>query len=535
MSKRRRRSLEADTRVGDVFDTLRSDYNATRRSRYRRERSNVPWSGASADYHLRSATDHLRLMELARDMDRNDVIIGQAIDRAVDNIVQQGFTLDANSGDPELDKAITADHLEWASDPDQCDAAGELAYGEKQWLDERQMLVDGDVVELPLREGSLQCVEAHRVRTPSSSRRKNVVSGVVMNKRRRREEYWITKEEIDPLKPLGLMSEIKPYRVRDGDGNRQLFHVYNARRATQTRGVTALAPLFDLAAQFEDIQFAKLVQEQIVSCFAILHEVDAGIRTSKGAQKGEQETVSLEDGTTRTIEGIAPGMEIFGSPGARMTGFSPNIPQPEYFPHVRLVLTLLGVNLGLPLVLLIMDASETNFSGWRGAVDQARLGFRRNQFGLENRLLRPAHRWRCRRLLKRDRAVRRLHESGAVNVFRHDWVAPTWPYIQPLQDAQTDLLQMRNALTSPRRIQAERSRNWETITDEIVEDNALAIEKAMKRADKINAAHGEQKVHWRELISLPTPDGLNLTVGASAGGQSDGSESSDGGRRGSTE
>jgi len=130
----------------------------------------------------------------------------------------------------------------------------------------------------------------------------------------------------------------------------------------------------------------KLVQQQVVSCFAIFRERSIDNDSEEDVATGELSTEQLADGTSRTLEGIAPGMELTGRPGEKLQGFSPNVPNAEFFQHVRLILTLVGVNLGLPLCIVMLDGSETNFSGWRGALDQAKMGFRHNQRWLIDRL-----------------------------------------------------------------------------------------------------------------------------------------------------
>ena len=43
-------------------------------------------------------------------------------------------------------------------------------------------------------------------------------------------------------------------------------------------------------------------------------------------------------------------MELFGFPGESLKGFSPNVPNPEFFQHAKLILTILASNLDLPEV-----------------------------------------------------------------------------------------------------------------------------------------------------------------------------------------
>jgi len=514
-----RRTRNELTGLAETFNGFRSDYAAARSHRYRRRRTGVASLGSGADYHYRSEADYLRMMEYARDMDRNDTVVGQTVDRAVTNMVQDGLTLDTRTGDKGLDAELSARWQEWSTEPDQCDLAGESAFADMEALLLRQTLVDGDTLALPNRDSeTLQLVEAHRLRTPTRTRR-NVVHGILLDEYRRRLEYWLTKDDVDPMKTVSRVADMKRYPARDAAGHRQVFHVYNPKRITQTRGVTAFAPIFDLMGMFEDINFAKLVQQQVVSCFAIFREREIDFQAEINQQRGERTTETLSDGTTRTIEGAAPGMEVPGLPGEKLRMDSPNVPNPEFFPHVKLILTLIGVNLGLPLVMVLLDAGETNFSGWRGAVDQARLGFRRNQKALIRRFHRPVYRWKVRQWLSHDAALRAAADRGGVAIFNHRWNPPTWPYIEPLKDASADLLRLRNSLISRRRQCAERGMDWEDLSTEIVEDNALMIEKAYQKAEQLNEQYPELHVTWREVASLPTPDGVKVAVAPAGEGQ----------------
>lgn len=497
-----------------VFDGMRSDYQAAKTSRYRRRRTGVVPTGSGADYHYRTESDFFRLMEQARDFQRNDSLIGPLIHRAVENVVQTGFSLDANTGNAELDRILETNFSQWAGDPELCDLAGEATFYDLEQITLRQALVDGDIFALGTTGGQLELVESHRVRTPRNTKR-SVVHGILLDSHRRRLEYWVTKDEIEPTRSLAKVSDINPVRVRDDDGFRHAFHVYDPQRISQTRGVTALAPCFDNAGMFEDILFARLVQQQVVSCFSVFRMQDE--RAEQVAQRGERTTETLSDGSTRTIEGLAPGMELIGNPGETLEGFSPAVPNAEFFPFVRLVMQTLAINLGLPLQVLLLDPTETNFSGWRGALDQARIGWRRNQKWLQTKFHSPVYVWKVRQWIADDPGLARLAAQSGVDPFRHGWRTPRWPYVEPLKDAGADLLRVRNALTSPRRLHAEHSADWDEVSEEIVTDNALAIARAKAAAKQINAQHADgQAVHWRELLSLPTPDGVQVDLSVAA-------------------
>lgn len=495
--------------IAKAWDDLVSDYRMSRESRFIRRRTGLPTNGNSADWHYRSEWSYYRDIEKARDMDRNDAIVGQTVDRAVDNIVQDGFTVDPKTGDKRIDAELQARWRDWAQDPDQCDIAGEFNFHDFEWISCREMLVAGDCVNFGVDDGTLQHLEAHNIRT--STQFDNTFLGVTKNNFGRRETYWVIMDPIEPNQ--GRAEQAKPLSVRNEKGRRVLFHVYNPRRMSQTRGVTAFAPVFELTGMFEDIQFAKVVQQQVTSCFAVFRsrEYIPDLPGSDAPSYGDSETETTSGGS-RTIENIAPGMEIVGAPGEKLEGFSPSVPNSEYFDHVRLMLQMIGVNLGLPLILVLMDGSETNFSGWRGAIDEARKGFKSHQRNLVDRFHSPLYRWKVSQWIASDPALRRA--SKRRDLFNHKWNTPSWAYIEPMKDAQADALRLQNGLVSPRRLFAERgSASWEDVATESVEDNAIAIQKAKKRAATINKRFPDDvPVHWRELISLPMPNGVQMSM-----------------------
>lgn len=493
--------------ISSSFESIRADYDATRESRFVRRRTGVAPQGSSEDYHFRSESKYYELIEQARDMDRNDPLVGILADRRVDNIVQGGFTLDPKTGDKKLDLDLWQRWEDFANDPEQCDIAGESTWKEMERQCCRSESIDGDIVVIGTQDGPFQQIEAHAIQT--SGKKENTFLGVTRDQYRKRTHYHIRED----LNEFASKGQSEPIEVRNDDGVRQLFHVYNPKRVNPTRGVTQLAPVFSYSGMLEDVNFAKLVQQQVVSCFAVFRKIAAGTSALPSVDGyGDGESVSTGAGV-RQIEGVSPGMEIIGSPGEELEGFSPNVPNSEYFQQVKLLLQIIGVNFGLPLCLVLMDGSETNFSGWRGAVDEARKGFVADQTNLVRRLHAPVYRWKLSQWIENDPALQKAATRKKVNIFQHNWNLPTWSYIEPVADAEGDATQLRNALTSPRRLHAARGKDWEEIAEESIADNSYAIERAAAQAAKINAAFpGGPQITWRDLIALPMPDGTTMAM-----------------------
>ena len=497
--------------VVESFDSIRADYDMSRDSRFVRKRTGLPYNGGSADWHYRSERLYYNDIEKARDLDRNDAIVGQTVDRAVVNIVQDGFALDTKTGDKRLDADLKARWLAWSRDPEACDIAGESCFHDFEWHSCRSLLVDGDCVNVGLRTGHLQNFEAHTIQT--TTRMENTFLGVTKGQYGQRSRYWVMADPVEPARGASQEKSV-PLSVRNGQGLRTLFHIYSPRRMSQTRGVTAFAPIFDQAGMFEDILFAKLVQQQVVSCFAVFRENKYNPDLpGSGAQPYGNGTTETTSSGSRFIENISPGMEVIGEPGEELKGFSPAVPNEEFFHHVRLTLQVIGVNLGLPLCLVLMDGSETNFSGWRGAVDEARKGWKNRQRDLIKRLHSPVYRWKVAQWMAEDPALRRAAERSRVDITGHAWNAPRWDYIEPKTDAEGDAVRLSASLTSRRRLHAERGYAWDEISQEIVDDSLLAITQAKKAAAAINKKYPDDPpVVWRELINLPMVDGWQMVT-----------------------
>jgi lambda family phage portal protein len=512
--QKREEREKSDSRDTSGVGGAKADYNAAKYSVYRRNRTGYLAMGSGADWHYRIELQYLRIMEQARDMARNDAMIGQGIERLCNNLVGDGFILNPATGDKTLDGDLLGRFTEWSRDADQCDLAGERTFHDMELDVPRQTFIDGDIVGLLTRAGSIQLVEAHRLRTPMRTRR-NVVHGVLMDENRKRLEYWISKDDVDPLQQIRLVSQVDRYPVRDADGNRQVVHVFDPKRISQTRGMTALATIFDESGMWQDLNFAKLCQALAVSCFGVIRTPGKGSEDTPSVdqQYGTRTTTTQPDGSTKITEALTPGMQIQAEEGEKVEAFSPSVPNAEFFDHAHLILTLIGINIGLPLVMFLMDASETNFSGYRGAIEEARKGFREHQRWIIERFHSPVYRWKVRDFMAQDPALERAAAATGINILGHAWQPRAWPYIQPLEDAKANLLRVTGMLASPRRVTGEGGGQWAELVNECVEDRALAIRRAKVEAASINKEFNDgAPVTWHDCLTLPLPEGVTMTL-----------------------
>ena len=177
----------------------------------------------------------------------------------------------------------------------------------------------------------------------------------------------------------------------------------------------------------------------------------------------------------------------------------------------------------------MLDATHTNFSGWRGSVDQARQRWQEIQRWLISSFHTPVYLAKLRQWAADDPVLRRTIEeqdgrrrvgADGIDAFGHVWHVAGWPYIEPTQDAMGDLIQTRNLLTSPRRCAARRGIDYEDLISECIEDRERLIHASQECADRLNGRNASRAgwvpLTWRDIAQPPMPEGVQISVASGA-------------------
>ena len=506
--------------IAEQFFSLKNDYDLARPSIYRMPKVGVLPTGTGADWHIRIQLAYFSMVELARELFRNNPFLAQGIRRMVANVIQGGFLPHPKTGDRGADKELKARWKSWSSNSRECSLNGEYTFWDLEKLVLQHVVVDGDVFSLPTQKGALWTVENHRVRTPvntSRNRKLHVVHGIECDDFQRRIRYWVTKQDWEIHQAVRLVSDVERYPAvsRDpitGTEERNVFHLYRPDRLSQTRGITALAAMGDTTGMTNDLMFAQLVKAQAASCYTFLHQFTSDVVPSMNSPDPKTENFWPPTQYTRPIEGAVPGSDIYTSvPGETIEGFSPAIPNQEFFQHISLLLGLLSINLDLPLCVFLLDPTKTNFSGWRGATDQMKIRLRDFQKWLADHFHREVWRWRTRVALREDAVLRGVFERQGLKIFRHEWQAPTWPYTDPTKDVMADTLEESACLNSPRRIMARNGGEIDDISREICQDNYRRIGRAIRYAQKLSKKYNVL-IDWHEVLAKPLPQGMTIRL-----------------------
>lgn len=501
-----------------AFQEMRAGYDMAKPSRFRRVREGVSSTGRDADWHIRSQAHYFLCMELSRELERNEPLLRQAVRRLVNNVNPGAMTPDPDTGNDAVDRRLRERWHDWSTNPQKCHAAGKLNWRRMTNVAFARIQFDGDAFGIPItkrsspRYGTLQTHEGHRCRTPNFSRVDRGVCGVETDSYGGPTKFWFTK------KPESLHASLRvdahqPIAAKDSDGHPQVLHVYNPERFVQSRGITAMTPVYDIVGMRGDLEFANLVKAQVASTVTYVEEIDPTLWQffqQQAVSAGTEFDVSDYFGDPTDTVNLNPGAIHKPRPGTKLVPFSPSIPNETYFQFVKQLISYLAVNLDLPYCVLMLDASDTNFSSYRNTIEQARLTFRETNDWLEMQWHRPAWAWRCRTEAETDDVIGPFLASEGLDVLcRHKWNPLGHEYIEPVKDATADTMQRAKGLTSPRRLTAKRHGcDWKVLFTEIVDDHFDAIQYAHQKAQSL----GVEGVTWRDLLPMPNLDGVRIQI-----------------------
>ena len=414
------RRTQARAALGDGYEISRS-------SRTRRRQA---FRGGPADVHQDERT-LFQLREMCRAGDRQSCLLHGIIDRSVDNVLGPTFEWQPCTDDPGWNKDARAYIEGRAGLSADIRRKMDLRALACAWY--RAQLTDGDILIVHSDDG-LVTYEADQLVTPrqgeaSAGAGKKIVNGVEVDPRTGRDlAYHVARREYKGYVGGGAWSR-GTTRVPAAEA----LLVARFQRTSQTRGVPALAPGLmrheHLEAYLDSEQIAAEIASHVVYMItrsdpAFFVNPDTG-ELHDWVYNAPAET---GDATSRQFEESAPGQIIQGVLGDKLDVLQPNRPGQTFEPYLRSTIRLIGAAVGMPLELVLLDLSQTNYSSARAALLQAYRTFRCWQHFLVRAALGPIYqRWIGQAIVDGDLGLR-------DDAFAVKWLMPTWAWIDPLKE-----------------------------------------------------------------------------------------------------
>jgi lambda family phage portal protein len=415
----------------------------------------------------------------ALELDATNAIANGILDRCVDNVVGTGIHLRPNSGDQGWNQAAQDMIEEWSWS--RADVRGLQDYFsdlQSVWFRERMM--GGDVGIVLLADGSLQTIDGADIETPPGKvADDSIIDGVQVDRLGRAVGFYVAADE----------NGVKYERVNARD----FVHFPRPLRPKSVRGVTAFrqsidSNLFDMMDGYLE---AVVAAAQMAAMFGLLFETEEGA----GALGSLGATTDAAGDAAREFA-LEPGLIKFLRTGERVVQVKPEQPTQSAPDFMAMVCRYLGLPFGLPLELVLMDFSKTNYSSARAALLQAYRVFRKDQGRMVNTVLRRIHRWRISKWIKADELPAR------DDAWAHTVTLPGWAWVDPEKEIKAHLIAVDAGLETLSEIAASVGKDF----GEIVQTRQRERE-AMTGAD-IPLIHSNA-TRDEGVTSEPAPPGGN--------------------------
>lgn len=386
----------------------------------------------------------------ARDLERNSDVMNSVTGAFKRNVVGSGFSVQAKTGDGDLNKQIDKAWKRWCKKQN-CDVTGTQSLNQIIRMAVERKKVDGGIlfVKRYTKDGfvpfKLQMIEVDELSINAMSPKhagNKVVGGIEYNSFNKPVGYFISQYDIDGF---GMR---EPVWV---DAKDVIFY-FTKKRPTQLREMSDMAPTISRIRDVNEFMMAVSVKERIEACLSVF--IKKSIPASGIGRSGVNESRVSYDGKM-----LSPGMIKELNAGDDIVTVNPGGQAADATGFTKLQQRLIGAGQGLSYEATSRDMSESTYSSARQGMIEDDL-----TYDEEKELLREV--------------LDEIYETfvisavlcGALNVpnfwedkesyLAHEWNQEPKPWIDPQKESNANKIALSTGQKTFKQIAAENGRDW---------------------------------------------------------------------------
>lgn len=369
--------------------------------------------GTGAD-NIHTQYDLKRLIDQSREFMRDNGIYNGMINRAVNYIVGNGFKLQARSSDvdfnTEAEKVLKSYWL-------RPEITGVLSGKRVERMICKEVLVAGHTGTIKTNKGLLQLIEAEQIigtGANSDGIKKNAYGAPV-------------SFSICPYGRGGYPEAAKAQLYTPD----QFLFITDPERPSGIKGVPPCQASFPMLHRINDVCDSEAISWQTLSRLAVAITRDQGAELEYSESVADDVTTNPDQAATRITE-LGYALMFHGKPGDRIEGIDRNIPGQNFSASLTMFLRLMGLPLGLPLEIILLDWTKSNYSQSRAVLEQAYQTFLGWQELLEDFFYRPVYEWVIGNAIR----AKKIKTTPPNDYLGQEWIKPTFPWIDQLNETQ---------------------------------------------------------------------------------------------------
>ena len=423
----------------------------------------------------------LMLVNQSREFMRDNPIYTNLIRVATRYTIGNGFTLEPQTRDDSTNQQLRA---LWDEDWAWPDNTGTLTGEDVEDMLCRELMTCGDTAALLLPGAKVQIIESEQIWKPG------LREGCEKDKNGRPTKWWLC--------PWGYGGNVDWGAGVAYDAN-DVFFISEAERISGIRGVPPAQSAFAMLHRINDVCDSEAMAWQILARLAI------SINQREPGPRGWGESVA-PDGTGAAggsginefrITELDYALIFHGTKDEQVGGIERNIPGANFTASIMTFMRLLGLPLGLPLELVMLNWTDSNYSQSRAVLEQCYVSFMKRQ----NRLMKHFHDPLYARKIGLWLAQGRLRTAlSPEELIKHRWIVPTFPWIDQLKEAQAQEEKLALGLTT----HAQVCMSLGVDSRDVILGRESEIRAAIAIAQKIKA-DTQQDVPWELFAGLKVP------------------------------
>ena len=414
-----------------------------------------PSSGSGAMHY---EYDRERLINQSREFSRDNAIYKGIIERMVAYVIGNGFKLEIISkSKPQVKKIESLWNDYWKRPEVRGILSG--ARVERQTL--REIVTAGDTGCLKIKSGLIQPVEAEQIKGPN-----RIADGIEKTDTGKPTGYYVS-----PYSRSGRVNTRESRKIKPDD----FIFITDPDRPSSIRSVPALQASFPMLHRINDVCDSEAIAWQMLSKIAV-----SVTRDNAGALGYTESEVDAKDTYGNRIVELDNALMFHGAPGDEIKGVSHDLPGKDFPASLTMFLRLLGLPIGLPLEVILLDWTKSNYSQSRAVLEQAFQMFQSWQSLMELSFLNPILEWKARE----------WSAAGLITnqEYQISWIKPKFPWIDQLKEAQAQALKLDRGFETLSGV----AKGLQTDRDKLLKVREQEIRNAISISEQIEKDTGKE-------------------------------------------
>ena len=392
-------------------------------------------TGGSGEYHAQY--DRERLIHQSRQFYRDNAIYRGMMDRAVAYIAGRGFRLQATTADGQVNSTLERLWRQYWRRPE---ARGLVSGPRLERLLMREVLICGDTGVIKIGAGpyagQVQLVEAEQITGSTAGRSAGDVGydrGIYGTPTR----FYVSS--------YGQGGRLGSDKAQGYKPDAEFLFLIDPERPSSARGVPPCQAAFAMLHRINDVCDSEAIAWQVLARLAFtINKPGAAEEMYDLARSDPNKSSDAAEGDLakdRLVE-LDYALIMAGRPGEEIKPVERTIPGRNFSESLPMFLRLLGLPLGLPLEIVLLDWTKSNYSQSRAVLEQAFQTFLSWQDLIEDGAHRPVYEWQVRRWV----ATRQVPDLP--DIANHAWIRPSFPWLDQLKETQAQAEKLNRGLTT---------------------------------------------------------------------------------------